>query len=362
MIIGIDASKAAQKVRTGVENYVFELILNLHKIDQKNTYYLYTNKGLPKELLGKNFIEKKISVQRFWNRVFLPLAVLTNKPDVYLQPSDLIPWSAPVKSAAVVHDLASYYFPKAYSKNSLFKQKKSYLNYVKNAQKIICVSHSTEKDFAKYFPVKKSDIAVIPLGFDRELFHPTKSPKADSPYIFYSGRIEERKNIIRLVKAFVKLKNEHDIPHQLILSGSFGFGFEKIIDYIKNEVEFSADIKILGYIEREEVPKLISNAEIYASPTLYEGFGLSVLEAMACGAAIVTSKISSLPEVVGDAALLCDPLDENDIADKMYQLISDKNFRQDLQEKAIKQAQKFSWESTATQTLDLLSKLNQNDE
>lgn len=362
MIIGIDASKAARKNRTGIENYVFELILNLQKIDQKNIYYLYTNKTLPSELTRQsNFVEKKISVRRLWNSFFLPIQVLIHRPDIYFQPSDSIPWSAPKKTIAVVHDLASFVFPGAYSPTAHLREAYSLKTYERRAKKIICISESTKKDYLHYFPKMKRKTTVITLGYDKERFYPEIDKKIEkdgaAPYLFYSGRIEERKNIIRLVKAFSILKKEKHIPHKLFLAGSPGYGFEGIIDFTKNNPDISGDIIMPGYIDDEELQKMVSGADVVVSPSLYEGFGLTVLEAMASGAAVVTSNISSLPEVAGEGAILCDPLDERDIADKIYALITNPKLKENLQKKAIKQAEKFSWGKTARETLNILEQL-----
>lgn len=362
MIIGIDASKAAVRDRTGVENFVYQLILNLAKIDHKNIYFLYTNSPLPKELKEQiNFVEQLNQKKRFWNSWFLPIILRQYPCDVYLQATDKIPRTAPEKSVAVVHDFAWKYFPEAYSTFQNLRQRQTIENYASRAKKLICVSNSTRRDLVKYYPKLKTKTAVVPLGYDQNIFHPIDHPKdllkIDAPYILYVGRIEERKNSVRLINAFVKLKKEKNIPHKLILLGSPGHNFESISHLIQNLVQYSKDVILPGFVNHAKLPEIIARSDVFAFPTLYEGFGLAVLEAMACGAAIVTSDTSSLPEVVGDGALLCDPTDENDIANKIYSLISDEKLRRKYSAAAISQAQKFSWEKTSKQTLDILEKL-----
>ncbi len=362
MIIGIDSSKAAKKQRTGVENFVYQLILNLAKIDRTNIYFLYTNTPLPQELKKRaNFIEKLIEKKRFWNRFYLPFAIKKDPCNIYLQPTDKIPCTAPAKSIAVVHDLASKYFPKAYSSAEKLRQQRTLDNYVKFARKIICISQSTQNDLLKFYPKLKQKIEVVPLGYDHEEFHPFDAPrdrlKIGGSYILSVGRIEERKNSVRLFQAFINLKKEKNIPHKLVLAGIPGYNFSAIYDLIKTFGQYSSDIILPGYISHDRLPELIARAEIFAFPTLYEGFGLSVLEAMACGTAVVTSNSSSIPEIVGDAALLCNPEDENDIADKIYQLISDEDLRQKYSRLAIKQAEQFSWKKTATEILTIFESL-----
>jgi glycosyltransferase involved in cell wall biosynthesis len=359
MIIGIDASKAAKEKRTGVENYIYQLLLQLKKIDRKNTYFLFTNSPLPRELVGQNFIEKLTPAKRFWNKIFLPLAVLRQPIDVYIQPTDLIPWSAPKKSIAIIHDLAYKHFPDAYSTRQKVRQFQSLVNITKRASKIVCVSKSTENDLIRYFPRAKGRTKVIPLGFDTEIFHPFDKPrdllKLDN-YILCTGRIETRKNTHRLVAAFNFLKDKYNIPHKLVLAGSPGYNYKTILKEIKKS-PFTKEIIQLGYVNDDRLPEIIARADLFAFPTLYEGFGLSVLEAMACGTPVVTSRISSLPEIVGDAALLCDPENEKDIAEKMYKFISDKRLKEKFAKLGVERSRNFSWESTAKTTLKLVEEM-----
>jgi len=357
MIIGIDASKAAVKNRTGVENLVYELILNLSKIDHKNVYYLYTNTPLPNELHHQvNFIQKLNRHRRFWNSWFLSRTVAKNRPDVYLQPADKIPAAAPKKSIAIVHDLAWKYFPEAYSKFGLSRQRQAIRNYLRKAKRIICVSESTRKDLIKNYPQTKSKASTILLGYDKNRFHRFASPqdllKIRDPYILSIGRLEKRKNTASLIKAFIKLKEEHQLKHKLVLIGTPGYDFDSIYKLI-NDSDYAKDIVLPGFIHHDKLAEAIARADLFAFPTLYEGFGLPALEAMACGTPVVTSDSSSLPEIVDNAALLCNPDDENDIAEKIFQLISDEKSSHNFSQNGIKQAEKFSWEKMAKEYLGL---------
>ncbi len=362
MIIGIDASKAASAKRTGVENFVYQLILHLQSTDKNNVYFLYTNIPLPAELTrSANFIQKLNQKKRFWNSFFLPLAVFRNPCDVYLQPADKIPWTFRRKSASVVHDLAWKYFPTAYSVKEKLRQINTLDNYAAKASKLICVSKSTQSDLLKYYPELKSKTDVVALGYDQDKFHPFEHPRdllnIGAPYLLYVGRIEERKNLIRLTKAFLKLKQKKNIPHKLVLVGVPGFNFEAINTLIKKAGNLSKEIVMPGFVDHTDLPEIIARADVFVFPSLYEGFGLAVLEAQACGAPVLTSDTSSLPEVVGDAAVLCDPEDERDIADNIYRLVSDEKLRQKYSTAGIKRAKQFSWEKTAEKVLGIMEKL-----
>lgn len=360
MIIGIDASKAAASPRTGIENLVYQLILHLQKVDSENKYLLFTNQSLDRELVKQeNFIEKQSGFIRGWSKISLPLLTLQNKTDIYIQPADSIPPTATGRKIVIVHDLAWQYFPEAYSKDEISRQSSTLKNYRKFADDIICVSQSTKHDLVSLYPELEPKISVIQLGCDSNFFHPFENPrdllKVNSPYILSIGRLEGRKNTERLIKAFIKLKTEKQFPHKLVLAGTPGFNWSQISTKIEGLK--SADIIFPGYIDHDQLPEIIARADIFAFPSLYEGFGLPILESFACGTPVVTSNTSSIPEVAGDAALLCDPLDEADLADKIWQFVSDPKLRAKHSKLGLEQAKKFSWEITAQQFYSIIEEL-----
>lgn len=359
MIIGIDASKAAMDKRTGVENYVYQLILNLQKIDSKNTYYLYTNKHLPEELLkNSNFIEKFIPFPKFWNKIRLPLELRKDKPEKYLQPVYMIPKFAPAKSIGVFHDLAWKKFPEAYSSKDIASQKRALKNLRRRAQTIICVSNSAKNDLIEVCPDLEPRLKVVyhagnikpsPTQFKDLL-------KIGQKYFLFFGRLETRKNVVNIVKAFYEAK-EHGLSHKLVLVGKPGFGYDKIETEINSNSEFSGDIIRPNFVDDATLYDLIAGAEATVYPSLYEGFGLPALESMSIGTPVITANTSSLPEVVGDSAIMVDPTDFHQISDAMIKISTDSNFRQQLSISGIEQARHFSWQKTAEQTLKLLEEL-----
>ncbi len=362
MIIGIDANKATVKKRTGIENFVFELILNLLAIDSKNTYYLFAASDLPDQITRyKHVVQIKSKFSRPWNKFALPLLIRKNMPDVYLQPLDAIPMFAPRKTLGVIHDLAYKYFPEAYSGLENRRQNKVLANIISKSQKIICISESTKKDVLDFYPKAKDKIDVIHLGYDPKIFHQIDKPrdvlKIDSPYILFTGRIEERKNVKRLVEAFLKVKKELNIPQKLILAGAPGYNYDKIYKAIIKDTTYANEIIMPGHISHESLPDLMVKADFLIFPTLYEGFGLPVLEAMACGAAVVAAKSSSLPEVAGEAAVYVNPLDVDDIAEGISYLIQHPETKKHYQGLALERAKHFSWEKTARSFLTELENI-----
>lgn len=362
MLIGIDATKAASKNKTGIENLVYDLILNFKKVDKDNIYFLYTNQPLPVELTNQfNMVECRVRTKRFWNKIGLPIALLKYRPNVYIQPASNIPLFAPKKTIAIVHDLAWRYYPKAYSLANLLKQKLVLRNYSKKAKKIITISQSTKEDLAKFYPKQKHKTIAIPISYNRERFKEIKKPKnvlkIDFPYILFTGRLEERKNIIRIIKAYEKLRDESDnIGHKLVLAGKPGYCYEKIYETI-NHSKYLKDIILPGYIADSDYPDLLAGADLFLFPTLYEGFGIPILEAFAMGVPVVTSNISSMPEVAGDSAALVNPLDIEEIYKAMYKIIIDRSLRENYREKGLKRAGEFSFEETARKYLEVLKKV-----
>jgi len=179
--------------------------------------------------------------------------------------------------------------------------------------------------------------------------------KIDHKYIFFVGRLEERKNVINIIRAFEILKEQYKIPHKLVLGGKPGFGYEKIKNEIAN-VNCVKDIIETGFVSAEEKNYLLNNADVFVFPTLYEGFGLPILEAQNAGVPVVASMEASIPEVAGESALLVDPNNAEDIADAVYKILSDENLKKDLVKKGLKNIQRFSWEKCATEIAEILKK------
>lgn len=358
MIIGIDASKSADKKKTGVENFVYQFIWHLAKIDTKNSYYLFTDKHLPIELLqNNNFQEIFIPFPKFWHKIRLPLALIKHKPDVFLAPAYQIPAFAPHKSIGVIHDLASIKFPKAYSKRELLFQKTALINISRKAQKIVCVSNSTKDDLEKYLPATRDRVEVIYPGINETIKRKTGTDVLGlkSKYFLVLGRLEKRKNTENIIGAFAKLK-KMGFAHKLVLVGKPGYGFRDIELAIKLSV-FTKDIVTPGYLSDTMVNDLLNGAEALVYPSLYEGFGLPALEAMQVGTPVITSCLSSLPEITGKAAILVDPKSQDEIYEAMKSITTNSTQRTRLIEEGFQQAEKFSWEKTANQYLKLMEEM-----
>ena len=359
MIIGIDASKSAVENKTGIENFVYQLILALSKLNQKNTFYLYTDTHLPEELkTNNNFIEKFVPPHRFWNKFHLSRALLRDKPECYLQPTYSFPPFAPKKSAAVVHDLAWLKFPCAYTLKQRLTQRWTLFSICRKATELICVSESTRKDLIAHKPFTRNKSTVVYLagGNYEPVSHPKDVLNLKSDYFLAGGRLDQRKNIANVVEAYY-LARDKGVKEKLVLIGDPGFGYEKILTKIDSRYEYKKDIIMPGFMGPDKLKDLIPGASAFIFPSRYEGFGLPVLEAMQAGTPVITANISSLPEVAGDAAILVNPENPSEIAESMLNIVLDQVLRADLINKGRIQASKFTWARTAQHILQVLEDL-----
>lgn len=364
MLIGIDASKANKKIKTGIEYYSLQLILHLAKIDRENQYLLYSPDELTGELvkLPKNFKSKIIPFWRFWSQIRLSLETTKNPPDVLFVPAHTIPIIHPKKTVITVHDLGFEHFPKLYPLHDRLYHKISMRTSTKAANEIISVSNYTKQDLLNRYPyLKRKEITVIHHGFDSGDFKPVDKETNHVPYIFYIGRLQEKKNLVNLVKAYKLLRKDPKIKHRLILAGKPDFGFEKIEAEInKLPAEISADIKILGYVDHQKSIELMQQADIFAFPSFFEGFGMPILEAMACGVPVAASNVTSIPEVVGKAGMLFNPHQPREIASALNKLILDRELYKKYRQLGLKRVKDFTWEKCARETLTVIERVGKS--
>ena len=358
MIIGIDASKAASTKKTGIDNTAYQIILGLTKIDTVNNYYLYTNAFLPKELLAnKNFQEKLIPFPRFWNRFRLPLAIMRDKPNIFLELTSNIPPYSPDKTIVLIHDLAFRFFPEAYSKYEQMLQENAIRTALKRASVIVFTTKANHDDFIKFYGKPKAKTIIIPIAYDSSSFNKSVTGKAsDFPYFLSVGRIEKRKNTLRIVEAFELFKENNSTNHKLMLVGKNGFGSDEVEKKISSS-KYKKDIIVKGFVKNSELPLLYKNANAFLYPSLYEGFGLSDLESMAVGTPVITSNIPTIKEVIGDAAILVNPEDIISISDAMTKLATDKNYQKSLIQKGNLVIKKYSWDKTAAEYYKLINEI-----
>ena len=339
MLIGINARAAFKEPRTGVEEYTYQLINHLTILEEskRHRFILYSHKNLRWPL-------------PIWTQIRLAGEMAINPPDVLFIPVHVLPLIHPQNSVVTIHGLEYEYYPEMYPWRHLKYLRWSTKYALKNARQIIAVSENTKRDLIKLYGGQPEKIEVIHHGYNvrplrsNKIVRPLRSNIC--PFILFIGRLEVKKNIQGLIKAFNLLKKKYQIPHKLILVGPRGYGYENS--------KFKNDVIEKGYISQEEKSQLLEKADLFVLPSFYEGFGMPILEAQAVGCPVITSNVSSMPEVAGQGALLIKPKNIEGIAEAMYKVISDKEFKKDLVTKGYENIKKFSWQKCAQETLKIL--------
>lgn len=364
MRIGIDGSRSAKDTYTGTEYYSTKLIQTLMQIDCENQYILYTPKDLTPKLgnLPKNFTQNIIPFKKLWTQIRLSWEMIKDrdKLDVLFVPSHTIPLIHPRKTVVTIHDLGFMHFPQLYNQSELAYQKFGLKLAIRHATHIITPSLYTKKDIIRNFGLNPKKISVIYHGYNDEFYKPRLYPKKEEnePYIFFVGRLEYKKNILGIIEAYEMLRREPKIRHKLVLAGKPGFGYEEYREFKKTLPEkVQKDIIELGYVPDNELAGWVKNADIFFFPSFFEGFGFPVIEAMASGIPVVTSKTTSLPEIAGSAALLVNPNKSFEMAVTLSKLINDKKLYKTLVSKGKVRASLFSWEKSASETLSVLENI-----
>ena len=375
MTIGIDASRAFLRRRTGIEEYAYQTIKHLRSvIPETDTVVLYVRKKLTTNNLRlttktpeidlelpANWRIRAIWAPRFWTQIGLSLEMLRRLPDVLFVPAHTVPLIHPKKTIVTIHGLEYEFCQEGYAWWERMYMHFSIRYSCKVASTVICVSENTKRDVMKLYGVAEEKIKVIYEGYETNSKFQIPNSKSNpnvkiqnpKPYLLFIGRLEARKNIVRIIEAFEILKEKYQIPHALALVGKPGYGYEKI--RIKNqESRIRNEIKELGYVTEGEKWEWLKNADVFLFPTLYEGFGIPVLEAQSVGVPIVASRTSSLPEVAGLGAVFVDPESVESIADGIQRVLSDKGLRDDIIAKGIKNIERFSWQKCAEEVVSLL--------
>lgn len=372
MIIGIDGNEANVENRVGISEYAFQLLMQFNEFQISNFKFQIYLKNEPLSSLppeSENWRYRVLKPGKLWTQWRLPLDLFihTPRPDVFFSPTHYAPRFSPVPTVVSIMDLSYLYFPEMFNKSDLL-QLRSWTKYsIKKAAKVLTISNSSGDDIIKEYKIPRDRVVVTHLGIKETVtltphIYSMNELKAkyglSDSYILFVGTLQPRKNIKRLIEAVGKVINSKVESHkvkdlQLVIIGRKGWLYEEILEAPK-ELGIENSVKFLENVEDDELPFFYKHALCFVLPSLYEGFGLPVLEAMKQGCPVITSNISSMPEAGGDAALYVDPEDIDDIAKKITQLINSDKLRKELIEKGKVQVKKFSWEKTAKETLEVL--------
>jgi glycosyltransferase involved in cell wall biosynthesis len=370
MHIGIDAHAIGAQ-QGGNETYIRNLIKALAGIDGENRYTIYLAKAAAAAEWRNGFVERH---GNFKVQLLPPPTPLVRVPvflayELFRRPVDVlhVQYTAPplcrIPVVAMIHDLAFEHLPETFTRRGSFQLKLTVRATAKKAARIATVSEYSRQDLIRTYQLPPEKVVVTYNGVEPHFTPQPKSPNEAEglrrrfglarDFLLTVGSLQPRKNLVRLIRAYSKLRSEcADFTHQLVVVGRKLWLADEIFAEVKRQ-RWAGDVIMTGYVEDEDLPALYRAASAFVYPSIFEGFGLPPLEAMACGTPVVTGDNSSLPEVTGEAALLVDAKDEHALANALLEVVNNEPLRATLREKGIAQARKFTWRAAAEKTLQL---------
>ena len=377
MRIGIDCSAAFLKDITGVGIYIYNLVHALSRVDTVNSYTLYpvfynSFIGFEKKDMPANFKIAHENSRRLLSGVLWPALVPSGLKEAALGEVDIVhsntfagPMLKKKKLVSTIYDATVFTHPECHSKGNVLRCRKGIEDSIRNARAIIAISEHTKKDLVERLNAPARMITVTHLAAGPE-YHEIKGPSAldavkkkyalPRNYILFVGSLEPRKNVKTLLKGYASLSETVKREFSLVIAGAKGWLNSDIPGLVK-ELGIKQKTVFLGYIDKEDMSAVYSAASVFAYPSLYEGFGLPILEAFACGVPVITSNTSSMPEVAGDAAVLVDPADSAELAAALEGLLLDEGKRRELKARGLERAALFSWERCARETIAVYEKV-----
>lgn len=395
MRIGIDFTPAIQQ-QAGIGRYTRELVRALSRLDSANRYVLFqASRGakVPAGPWPDNFRVRSIPLTDrwlaiLWQRLRLPLTVetFTGAVDIFHSPDFVLPPVRRARTVLTVHDLSFLTTPQTSEPGLRAYLSGAVPRAVARADHILADSRSTKRDLVTHLNADPDRITVVHPGVDPR-FRPLEEPAItefraryglDRPFGLSVGTLQPRKNYPTLIEAFARLRRgearriEGSLAKELaprlasplrktsdvelVIAGGRGWLYQEIFETV-DRLRMGDRVRFLGLVRDEDLPALYNAAEVLAMPSLYEGFGLPVLEALACGTPVVTSDVSSLPEVAGDAALLVSPHDVEGISQALQRALNDQELRAVLRERGLIRAQQFTWQKAAETVLGIYQRL-----
>lgn len=349
--------------RVGSGEFTYQLLIALNKLDKNNKYFIYLpaspTMDMPRESDNWQYIV--FPSKKLWTLFGLSRKLSGNSQrlDVFFSPTHYAPLTR-IKTVISILDVSYLHYKNLFRKIDLYKLQYWGGYSIKKAKRIITISESSKSDIIKSYRLSSDKVVVVYPGIKQvesmEEFE--KKFGISKDYVLFVGTLQPRKNIVRLIEAFSKINNQKTKNEdlELIIVGKKGWQFEEILGAPK---KFSVEdkVKFFHNVGEEDLPDFYKNAKMLVLPSLYEGFGLPVLEAMSYGCPVITSSTSSLPEAGGDAALYVDPENVSDITEKIQILLDDDSLRNEMIKKGREHVKKFSWEKAAKETLAVLKEV-----
>ena len=364
VLVGIDASRAVTSEPTGTEIYSLCLIQEMLRLSASHDFRLYT-RSRPSNGVFPDARVRVIPFPRMWTHLRLSWEMFRFPPDVLFVPAHVLPLIRPRRTVVTVHDLGYVKFPEAHPvRQRAYLALSTWWN-VRVASHVVADSKATRADIITRYRVDPGKVTVVYPGVnealnpvkDREQIEVAKTRYGiDGRYFLYLGRLQPRKNLSALVTSFNELLPELASDFRLVLAGKVGWMTETLFSQITG-LGLENRVILPGYVADTDKAALLSGAEAFLFPSLYEGFGLPVLEAQSCGCPVMTSTTSSLPEVAGDSALLVDPADGRAITGAMRRLATDSELRRALSAAGQRNVCRFSWASSAQELLRIIGDL-----
>jgi glycosyltransferase involved in cell wall biosynthesis len=354
---------------TGIGRYTYEISKNLPQ-ENLNFFYGYHSKHLIgsnnnqnkmkrlKSFVSSNWILKRLArrIINISSKIFIP------SYDLYWQPNFIPNINIKAKKiVTTVHDFSFILHKEYHPKERIEYFEEYFFKNIVKSDFIITGSHFSKDEILDRLDFDKNKIKVIYHGLNHELFKVKKQNNIDielpNKYIFSVGSIEPRKNLIGLLKAYISLPENIKKEYKLLLAGFKGWENKEIMNIIDTNKN---NIKYLGFVSDDELSTIYNNASLFVFPSFYEGFGLPILEAMACGTPVVSSNTSSMPEVGGDVAIYCDPNDVNDIKDKIKLVLDDTNLQKRMIMEGLERVKEFTWEKSAKEHEKIFQQVMKN--
>lgn len=372
MRVGIDGIPLATP-KTGIGHYTSELVRALSGLYPDDDFEIIAPvvlspaalrpdlRALPANL---KIVLPKTRLRRYWFGIALPMYISRSGIELFHGTNYEVPMCGRRPSVVTVHDLSLFLFPETHEERLVARAKRRYPRMMRRARAIITPTNAVRNELCQEFSISQEKIQVIPEA-PRRLFQPVDHGIADGitrrmgiegKFVLFVGTVEPRKNLVTLIRAFSHVLESTELKPQLVIAGRKGWLSEDLSSLIQ-QLDLADRITFTGYVSEENLRILYSSCEVCVYPSLYEGFGLPPLEAMACGAPVITSRIRAIEETVGEAAVLVDPNDSHALAGAIAEILTDPNMREKLSAAGLKRAAQFTWEETARQTMEVYRKV-----
>ncbi len=370
MKIAIDTRSATLHQGTGIGTYTNNLISEMLSLDTKDDFTLFCSGKFNEDFnkTNTNIIYASDRHGAFYEKYYIPNALKNFQAHLYHIPQNGIgfDFDTGIPTIVTIHDLIPYIMPETVGKGYLERFLRDMPNIIFNSSGILTVSEYSKKDILKFFSFYPEDkIFVTPLAANNNFkpldknnckFYVEHTFGVKDPYILYIGGFSLRKNVLGLIKAFSKIYKDLNKPYKLLLGGALRDEGEKLFAFVK-ENNLQDKVIFCGYLKNEILPVLYSGCDAFVYPSLYEGFGLPPLEAMSCKAPVITSSLTSIPEVTADTAILINPYTINELEKALVTLLNDEILKSSLGEKGYLRSRGFTWAKTAQNTLNAYKNL-----